>query len=243
MSTSSPINTIEYPESDGHPMGETDLHIEWTFRLRDMFKQRYRGQQVYVAANLLVYYEEGCPTRFVVPDCFLVFDSNPEFRRTYRIWDEGKPPQVVFEITSRSTGHKDLVDKAVLYEQLGVEEYFLYDPNGQYLTPPLQGYRAENGVLTQIDSTANSIRSQQLGVDLSLVGRDLVMIDFRTGQKVLTAAEAADEVAEEAKRNAQEFQRNAQEAEARAESEKRARIEIEAQLRQSQEELKRLRGE
>ena len=236
MSTSHPIDATEYPESDGQPMGETDLHIEWTFRLRDMFKQRYRGQQVYVAANLLVYYEEGRPSRFVVPDCFLVFDSNPEFRRTYRIWDEGKPPQVVFEVTSRSTGRNDMVDKAVLYERLGVEEYFLYDPNGQYLNPPLQGYRAENGVLTQIDSTANSIRSQLLGVDLSLVGRDLAMIDFRTGRKVLTAAEAADEVAEEA-------QRKAQEAEARAESEKRARIDMEAQLRQSQEELKRLRGE
>ena len=156
-----------------------------------------------------------------------------------------------------------MVDKAVLYERLGVEEYFLYDPNGQYLNPSLQGYRAENGVLTQIDSTVNAIRSQLLGVDLSLLGRDLVMTDFRTGRKVLTAAEAADEMAEEAqlaandaerhandaKRNAEKAQRNAfdaernaQEAEARAESEKRARIDAEDQLRQAQEELKRLRG-
>jgi hypothetical protein len=42
MSTSETVLQIEYPESDGEPLGETDLHIHWIIRLRDILKYRYR---------------------------------------------------------------------------------------------------------------------------------------------------------------------------------------------------------
>jgi hypothetical protein len=61
MSLASTTTDIEYPESDGMPMGETDLHIEWMFRLRALMRYRYRGQWAYVASNLLLYYEQGNP--------------------------------------------------------------------------------------------------------------------------------------------------------------------------------------
>ena len=48
---------------------------------------------------------------------------------------------MVFEITSRGTRLEDLGTKRALYAMLGVREYFLYDPLGEYLQPPLQGYR------------------------------------------------------------------------------------------------------
>jgi hypothetical protein len=47
--------TIEYPEWDGQPMGETDLHRDWMVRILDILRYRYRGNRVYVASNLLVY--------------------------------------------------------------------------------------------------------------------------------------------------------------------------------------------
>tara|TARA_B100000029_G_scaffold386373_1_gene382192 strand:+ start:838 stop:1056 length:219 start_codon:yes stop_codon:yes gene_type:complete len=50
---------VEYLESGGKPMGETDLHIEWMIRIRDILRWRYRAQRAYVASNLLIYYEEG----------------------------------------------------------------------------------------------------------------------------------------------------------------------------------------
>jgi hypothetical protein len=59
---------VEYPETDGRPLGETDLHREWMIRMIDLLKYRYRGQRVYVSGNLLMYYEEGDPSHFVVPD-------------------------------------------------------------------------------------------------------------------------------------------------------------------------------
>jgi len=68
---------IEYPESDGNPMGETDLHRNWMVRIIELFEYRYAGQQVYVSGNLLGYYEEGLPNKFVVPDAFIVKDAIP----------------------------------------------------------------------------------------------------------------------------------------------------------------------
>lgn len=74
MSSVTIQNEIEYPESDGKPMGETDLHRDWMVRLLEIFRQRYAGQRVYIASDLLVYYVEGTPSKFVVPDCFVVLD-------------------------------------------------------------------------------------------------------------------------------------------------------------------------
>ena len=36
---------IEYPESDGKPRGETDLHRKWMNRICDLLSCRYRGQR------------------------------------------------------------------------------------------------------------------------------------------------------------------------------------------------------
>jgi hypothetical protein len=74
--TSTDNQAIDYPESDGKPMGETDWHIDWTLRLRDMLKYRYRDQRVYVGSDLLLYYHEGVPRDFVVPDGFVVLDCD-----------------------------------------------------------------------------------------------------------------------------------------------------------------------
>ena len=59
----------------------------------------------------------------------------------YKTWIEGKSPDVVIETTSKKTRRKDTVDKPALYAQLGVKEYFLFDPTQDYLEPSLQGHR------------------------------------------------------------------------------------------------------
>ncbi len=75
MSTNQPAIEIDYPESDGRPLGETDLHRNWIVRIIDILQQRYRGQHVYVTGDLLLYYKEGDPTKYVVPDVFVVTDG------------------------------------------------------------------------------------------------------------------------------------------------------------------------
>jgi Uma2 family endonuclease len=200
-------NLIEYPESDGKPMGETDLHRDWMIRILELLRFRYRGQRVYMASDLLVYYQEGNPTQFVVPDDFVVLDCDPGRRRTFKTWVEGKCPHVIFEVTSRGTRQNDELWKPPIFARLGVREYFLYDPTADYLTPPLQGFRLVDGGYARIEPDASgTIACEQLGIHLRLDAGDLVMLDARTGRTLLTAEEAAiaDAQTESAARQAAE---------------------------------------
>ena len=224
MSSVTTQNEIEYPESDGKPMGETDLHRDWMFRLLEIFRQRYRDEQVYIASDLLVYYEEGTPSKFVVPDCFVVLDCKPGRRRTFQTWNEKRVPNVVFEVTSRGTSSIDIVDKPVIYERMGVQEYFLYDPTASYLEPPLQGYRMTNGSLHQIAEANGRIRCETLGVELFLREDNLVIVDKETGVEQLTRADAEELAREQAERMQE------QELEARLIAERRVQ-ELEEKLR------------
>ena len=224
MSVVQTVDGVEYPESDGKPMGETDLHRDWMIRILELLRWRYRGQQVYLASDLIMYYEEGDPTKSIVPDDFVVLNCNPDRRRTYKLWEEPGAPHVAFEVTSKSSKKDDTIYKPKVYAQIGVREYFVYDPTADYLDPSLQGFRlGENDSHTRIEPDEKGrLRCEQLGIELHLAHGDLFMHDSQTGRLLLTQAEAAD-----AARRAAEIR--AQEAEARS-----ARLE---------EELRRLRDE
>jgi hypothetical protein len=215
------------------PLGETDLHIHWIIRIRDILKNRVRDQRTYVAADLLVYYEEGDPSRFVVPDAMVVKDCDPGRRRIFKIWEEGRTPSAVIETTSRGTKREDAEFKPRIYERLNVGEYFLYDPSAEYLRPPLQGYRLISGGYQQIAPDASGrILSQELGLSLHLEDGDLVLTDVQSGERLLTDAEA-ERAAAEAQRAAAEAQRAA------ADTERAARLAAEAEVEQLRETLRR----
>jgi Uma2 family endonuclease len=174
-------------------MGETDVHIDWMIRIRDILRYRYQGERVYVGANLLVYYVEGDPSKFVVPDDFVVKDCDPGRRRTFKIWEECRVPNVVFEVTSRSSRVEDAVYKPQIYARLGVKEYFLYDPTAEYLDPPLQGFRLEGPDHVRIEpSGSGALKCEELGILLRRDGGDLVLVDVQTGRVLITRGEAAE---------------------------------------------------
>ncbi len=185
-------------------MGETDWHIDWTLRLRDILKQFYRDQRVYVASDLLLYYHEGVPRDFVVPDGFVVLNCDPRRRRTFKIWEEKLVPNAVFEFTSASTRRNDDVFKPRIYAAIGVPEYFLYDPVGDYLSPRLQGYRlAGTDGYVRIEPDAHDrLHCEQLGLTLELVDGELLLRHAINGDVLLTEADANAREAEIAKREA-----------------------------------------
>ena len=184
LKTVLPETEIEYPESDGKPMAETDTHrIQMTDALIHPLQERYRNEDVYVSGNLFLYYEEGNPRAVVAPDVFVVFGVSNEIRRTYKLWEEGQAPAVVFELTSRSTYEDDLSRKRLLYEELRVQEYFLFDPLHEYLRPPLQGYRLTNEgyfvpvLPTQLSSGEWQIESKVLALLLETAEHNLRLYD------------------------------------------------------------------
>ena len=221
---------IYYPETDGKPMGETDVHIDALIYLREGLRDHFRDTpQVYVAGNMFLYYEEGNPTACVAPDVFVVQGVGKHERRTYRLWEEGQPPAVVFEITSRGTRLEDLGTKRAVYAMLGVREYFVYDPLGEYLRPPLQGYRLHEGEYERLTPAGEEgLTSQVLGLELRVEAGRLRVVDPATGERLLTPAEL------HAARRAEATARRA--AEVRA-------SEVEAELERLRAELARRRGE
>ena len=228
---------IVYPETDGKPIAETDMHIDALISLREALKDHFRDTpHVYVAGNLLLYYEAGDPTACVAPDIFVVKGVTKQNRRIYRLWEEGVSPAVVIEITSRSTRLEDLGTKRALYAMLGVQEYFVYDPLGEYLQPPLQSYRLQGGEYERMPpADEGRYVSQELGLQLCLEDGRLRLIDQASGEPLLTPAEA------QAARRAAEA-RVVQEATARRVAEGRA-AEIAAELDRVRAELERQRRE
>jgi Uma2 family endonuclease len=189
---------VQYPESDGKPMTETDLHALVLIYLRSALDFHFRNDpNTYVPGNLMLYYEEGNPSASVSPDVFVVKGVAKKVRRVYKTWEEGKAPDVAIELTSRSTRLEDLGTKRALYAELGVTEYFLYDPYQEYLRPPLQGFHLDKGNYTPITADAlGKLRSQILNLDLQIVKGDLRLFDPRAQKYLLTPLEAQETAAE-----------------------------------------------
>ncbi len=179
---------VDYPESDGCPIGETDDHRDAMFRVIELLKNHYHNQKVYVSGDLLVYYEQGDPKKFVVPDAFVAKGITQRRRRIYRFWVEGVVPQVVIETTSKSTRVKDTEEKPWICSKLGIREYFMHDPTSEYLEPPLQGHRLHNGEYQAIvaDSTGG-LFSEELGLVLRISDGEL---NFFDPNSEMAAAEA-----------------------------------------------------
>ena len=136
---------IEYPTSDGQPMAETTLHRKVMNDVIHVLEARYVAvEDVWVGGNLFLCYEEGNPEACVAPDVMLAQGVAKWDRPNYLLWEE-KTPSLVVEVTSRKTRRKDKLEKKDLYERLGIEELILFDPYGEYLRPPLQGYRLWQG--------------------------------------------------------------------------------------------------
>jgi len=182
---------VYYPDSDGKPMAETDLHREEMYDLIKALDRRYReAPDVYVSGNLFLYYVKGDPRAVVAPDVFLVKGVPKKSRRVYKLWEEGRPPSLVIELTSDSSRDEDLSKKKSCYERLGVEEYFLHDPYQDYLDPPLQGFRLVNGRYQRIPPEADgSLRSLATGLLLRTEGKKLRLVDAATGKPLAWSEE------------------------------------------------------
>jgi Uma2 family endonuclease len=236
MSTGTPTTEVFYPSGDGQPMAETWIHVRaimWLHQaLEDFFRDR---PDVFIAADLFWYWEEGSRDLKVAPDVMVVQGvqpRDPRERRSFRSWEEGGAvPTVVFEMASEGTWQDDLDDKYDQYERLGVREYFLFDPEGLYLVPPLQGYRLSGTAYRRLRTTA---LESELGFRLRAEDTMLRLISARTGEPILTRAEQV----QRANAHADQIQAAADAARAAAEAERQRADALAAEV----ERLKKLLG-
>jgi Uma2 family endonuclease len=229
---------VNYPTTDGKPMGETEIHIDELIDAITVLKDRFADEpNVYVNGNMLLYYEEGNPRKHVSPDVLVALNVPKKPKRDYYlVWKEGKGPDFIVEITSKSTQRVDMVKKFAFYRDvLRVSEYSLFDPKAEYLDPPLQGFRLIGGEYVPIEPINGRLPSEVVGLHLAREGQNLRLYDPITGTRLMTRLEARDAAEkrayEERQRADEECQRAAASEAARkslAEENDRLRQEIEA---------------
>ncbi|MBE9050313.1 Uma2 family endonuclease [Nostocales cyanobacterium LEGE 11386] len=199
--------TIAYPSSDGEPVAETYLHLYAILTTLEVLQQYLAGRQATVLANQFLYYAQGFPKLRVAPDVMVIFDVPPGGRDNYKVWEEGQVPQVVFEITSKATQKQDQEQKKLLYEQLGIFEYWLFDPKGEWVKEKLQGYRLQDEIYQPLTDGL----CQPLGLRVAVEKELLRFYRLDTGDKLLIPTELAELAEQERQRAEQERQRADQE--------------------------------
>ena len=166
--------------------------------------------------------ERADMTGVVYPDLLVAFNADPAMylaHNGYVISEQGKPPDFVLEVASPSTGRRDTVDKRIAYAALGIPEYWRFDHDGRSHGTRLAGDRLADGQYDpiQIDELPDGSlqgHSDILNLDLRWIDGQLVWYDPATGEPIVSL-----------------------------ESEREARVQAEARVRELEEEIRRLHGE
>jgi Uma2 family endonuclease len=227
-----------------------DLPIRYLTRL---LWERYEDRNdVFMSGIVFVSYDQRNGNARVSPDFFIAFGVDAAAIRVnlpnFWLWETGKAPDWVMEVASPSTAQNDLAAKRNLYAELGIAEYWRFDPTGGELyDKPLAGERLVDGRYVEYETAIGANGSMQahselLGVDFywdSAGSFDI--LDPDTGRTIDRHVIARDaHMAEAARADAAEAMREA--AEARAESEQQARLAAEERIRLLEAELERRQG-
>jgi Uma2 family endonuclease len=235
-----PPNAADLPYSDGMPM-ESDRHVaQMTLLVRSLRRFWRDRDDVYVAGNMFVYFseEQVLNQDFRGPDVFAVTGVHAGERKSWVVWVETKPPDVVIELLSESTRREDTVTKKEVYrDKLRVPEYFWYDPfSGEWA-----GWVLVNGRYEPVTPDAHgALPSVQLGLRLVrwqgvYDGIEALWLRWATPDGTLLPtdtedAEQAEQRADEAEQRADEAEQRADEAEQRADDAENRAAALQAEL-------------
>jgi Uma2 family endonuclease len=183
------IPEIDYPDSDGNPMSDNTEQYRWIVTIKENLEIMFADDpNIFVAGDLLWYPVRHSQKR-TAPDVMVAI-SRPKGRRgSYKQWEEDNiAPQVAFEILSPSNkdrrGNDALEEKFEFYQQYGVQEYYIYDPDDRILT----GWQSVKGKFWPIENL-NEWISPLLQIRFEwLIGKELVL--YRpNGQRFLSSVE------------------------------------------------------
>src|SRR5262249_46725937 len=167
---------------------------------------------------------EGHPEVVTAPDVYAVFDRPKGHRSSWKQWEEGGVPMtVVFEILSPGSSAGGILEKFHFYEDYGVEEYYIYDPDSNRL----YGYVRRGDMLRPV-RPINGFVSPRLGITFDLSGPELVVRHpdgrpFLSFEELMAERDRAQQQAvEERQRADQERQRADQERQRAEQADQRA---------------------
>jgi Uma2 family endonuclease len=226
-----------YPQSDGKPMAESTEQYRWIVMIKENLEILFAHQpDVFIAADLLWYpvRVKQAPAPSEAPDVMVVFGRPKGMRRSYRQWQENnQPAQVVFEILSDSNktraGREAMASKLLFYQQYGVEEYYIYDPDEW----TLEGWQRRGAALVPI-ATMAGWQSPRLQIRFEWQPRQELVLYSGDGQRFLSSVELA-QWAEQAEQQAAQAQQQAAQAQQQAAQAQQQAAQAQQQAAQAQQ--------
>jgi Uma2 family endonuclease len=163
---------IIYPDCDGQPMSDNTKQFRWIVTIKENLELLFAEHpDIFIAGDLLWYPVEGNNKIRQAPDAMVVFGRPKGDRGSYRQWVESQiAPQVVFEILSPGNRMAEMSRKLHFYEQYGVEEYYIYDPDRIDFT----GWIRNHDRLIAIEDADNWI-SPRLGIRFEMQPDTLII--------------------------------------------------------------------
>lgn len=229
-----------YPESDGQPMSDNTKQFRWIVIIKENLEALYRNDpEVFVAGDLLWYPVRGRSKIRRAPDAMVVFGRPKGDRGSYLQWlEDNIAPQVVFEVLSPGNTAREMQRKLAFYDEYGVEEYYLYDPDNNRLSGWLRRGAHLHSIAPTIKPTMDGWVSPRLGIRFDMHPGELC-IYAPNGERFYTFDELKQLHEQERLAHYRELHAREQ-AEARWEEERRAREQAEAELQKLRAQLRSL---
>ena len=228
-----------------------------------------RGEgAVFIGSNIPLRTNPRNRREHEAPDYYLARNVNVAAIRgetAYNLWEVGKPPEWALEVASPSTYERDLYEKPDRYAEIGIGEYWMFDPTGGDLYgQSLLGFKLVDGRYEPVDIVQNehgllSGYSRELGIRLCVVEESeregllriqpglsllfdmdfnptlLLFQEMETGEYILDMAGLRAEIDVERERAESEMRR----AEEVLAEERAARARDQARIRELEERLRR----
>jgi Uma2 family endonuclease len=236
-----PPTQDELPETDGLPMDSERQALQMDL-LFEPLRLRFSGRDVYVGKNQIIYYSIAQVRNrdFLGPDVLVVLDVPDRERKSWVVWEEGKAPDVVIEILSPTTADRDKGEKKRIYQDnIGVREYFWYDPE----TNELAGFVLHDRTYVPLEpDISGQLPCPSLGLALLrwdgvYLGREGPWLRWATpaGGLLPTGTEAERQQAEQERQRAEQERQRAEQERQRAQQAESELAEMRALLERYRE--------
>ena len=181
----------DYPDSDGYPMSDNTEQYRWIVMIKENLEIMFADDPNVFIAGDLSWYPVRHTQRRTAPDVMVIFGRPKGRRGSYKQWEENNiAPQVAFEILSPSNkdrrGLDSLEQKFEFYENYGIKEYYIYDPDDLIL----EGWQRQGDRLRQILSMMNWV-SPLLGIRFDWVAGEEMVLSRPDGQRFLSPVQLA----------------------------------------------------